>query len=144
MTDARRNAVGEILASIALLSRQLRTGRSAPFGDRILSASQYEALFHIAHSPNGVTPGALASAMSVSRGAITQLVDALRETALVDDSPNPHDARSRILGLTPEARAEVEAFESAILDGISERFAPLSTAELQMLAGLLTRVERTE
>ncbi|MGF2075820.1 MarR family winged helix-turn-helix transcriptional regulator, partial [Enterococcus casseliflavus] len=77
------------------LSRSLRAGRRTPFHGRVLTGSQLEALFHLAHDPQPVTPSTLAAALAVTPGAVTQLVDGLRSEGLVESAPHPDDARSR-------------------------------------------------
>jgi len=141
MGAARSKAVGAVLEQIALASRTLLPGRTRPFGGAGLSRSQYDALFHLAHAAEPVTPGGLARAMRVTPGAVTQLVDGLRELGLVEQRPHASDARSRTLHLSPSARREVDEFEAAAVALVADRFEHLELSELELLRDLLSRVD---
>jgi len=141
MGAVRGKAVGAVLEQIALASRTLLPGRTRPFGGTGLSRSQYDALFHLAHASEPVTPGGLARAMRVTPGAVTQLVDGLRELGLVEQLPHASDARSRTLHLSPSARQEVDEFEAAAVALVVDRFEHLELSELELLRDLLSRVD---
>lgn len=137
----REESVANIVESIATLGREMIASGSAPFAaaEVRLNRRQLDALFLIAHHPQPVSPGVLADLLGVTAGAVTQLVDGLREAGLVEQTVHPHDARSRILGLTDSARATVDAFEGQVVDRMAPRFAGLTDRELQRLAELLAK-----
>ncbi len=65
------------------LSRSLASPRSTPFGDAVLTRTQLEVLFVLAHAEDPVAPGQLAATLKVTPGAITQTVEQLRDQGLV-------------------------------------------------------------
>ncbi|UOE43423.1 MarR family winged helix-turn-helix transcriptional regulator [Agromyces larvae] len=131
--------IAAVLESIALLGRELSATRDTPFGDVRLTRSQLDALFLLTRAPSGLTPGALAAALGLTAGAVTQLVDGLRTEELVEQMVNPRDARSRMLRLTQAAKDRVGAFEAAVAARLAPRFDALSDAELDRLGRLLAK-----
>ena len=138
----RLSRVGEVLESIVSWSRLLGGTRAAPFHGVQVSRSQLEALFLIAYRPEPMTPGSLARELKVTPGAVTQLLEGLRQVGLVDQQPHPSDARSQVLTLTPGAGRHVAEFERQMVTGLAEEFSDLDDAELATLAGLLARTVR--
>lgn len=122
-------------------ARVLEAQRTFPFGDLELTRSQLEVLFLIAHSDQPATPGALARALRVTPGAVTQVLAGVLDAGLVEQRRDPGDARRRVLELSPAARERVESAERAITASLAPRFAGLDDDELQLLAGLLGRTK---
>ena len=138
----RQLLLGEVLESIVSWSRLLGSTHSAPFLGVQLSRSQLEALFLIAHRPEPLSPGLLARELKLTPGAVTQLLDGLRQAGLVDQQPHPSDARSRVLTLTPDAARSVDHFEQQMVTALAGEFSDLDDAELATLAHLLARTVR--
>lgn len=139
-TGARRDRVGAVLEHLAALGREVAGAKAGPFGDVRLSRSQLDTLFLLAHSRSDVTPGRLATMLGVTAGAVTQLVDGLREHGLVETVPHPVDGRTRLLVLTPAARETVDRFEQEVLDRVSPRFDALDDTRLEHLELLLRTI----
>lgn len=135
----RAELVAAILQQIADIGRQMAGERSRPFGEHRLSRNQVEALFVLAHSPGPVTSGALADALTVTPGAVTQLVGGLREQQLVETAPDAADGRVRVIRLTDHARAQVDVFERAAVERLAPVFDGLDDRELAQLAALLSK-----
>ncbi len=141
--DPRVQHIEQVLESIVAWSRVLGQGRSLPFGDARLTRSQIDTLFLIAHSLDPVTPSSIATALALTPGAITQLVDGLGREGLVTKQANPDDARSRVLTLTESAASQVAGFERELAENVAAQFASLTDSELAGLAELLCRTRRT-
>jgi len=139
-TDGRGDPVHVVLGCVAALSRVLSSEQRRPFEGRVLTGSQLSALFFLARTPSGLTPGRLAELLSVSAGAVTQLVETLRTDGHVDMQVNPDDARSRIIVLSHAARVEVGQFERATAERLRPRFTALTSSELMTLAELMNRI----
>lgn len=129
-----------MLESVVTLSRELTAPRQTPFGDTVLTRTQLDILFVIAHAQEPVTPGHLAATLRVTPGAITQTVEQLRRGGLVEQSISDKDGRARVLALTESSRDDVEAFEAAAVARLSPLFAALSNEELAVLVSTLTKV----
>ncbi|RLK52556.1 MarR family winged helix-turn-helix transcriptional regulator [Microbacterium telephonicum] len=135
----RFTLIAKVLEEAAQIGRELTAGRSRPFGSHHLSRSQLEVLFVIAHAPEPISAGALAGALTVTPGAVTQLVAGLRELGLVEISTPGDDARVRAISLTADARAQVGTFEHDQVARLAPRFDGLRTSELRRLAELLAK-----
>lgn len=132
--------IGTVLESVFTLSLSLSNPRSTPFGDTVLTRTQIEILFVLAHDDEPVTPGRLAATIKVTPGAITQTMDQLRDQGLVEQTASDSDARVRIWRLTDSAAARVAEFETATVARTAPWFADLSADELGQLAALIRRV----
>ena len=130
-----------MLAAVVRLSRSLANPRSTPFGSTVLTRTQLDVLFVLAHAPDSVTPGKLAALLQVTPGAVTQLVDQLREHDLVEQFASDQDGRVRLLRLTSSARSQVEAFEGVAIQRSAPWFDTLTDDALTNLAGLLAQVK---
>ncbi|TQK17546.1 DNA-binding MarR family transcriptional regulator [Microbacterium sp. SLBN-154] len=138
--DDRDTAIGRVLEGVVSARRLLGDARRRPFASLMLTTSQLEAMFLLSHTAEPVTPGRLAQRLGITAGAVTQLVDGLRKSGLVEQAPHPTDARSRVIRLSPSARAEVDVFEAGVVAEMRRHFAGLSEAELIVLGDLLSRV----
>jgi DNA-binding MarR family transcriptional regulator len=135
----RSAAIGRVLEEFIEVNRVIAPPRVTPFAGLELGRSHLEALFLIAHR-NSVTPGALAAAMRITAGAVTQLIAKLREAELVTATPSPTDSRSIILALAGSAQRELVEFEARAVRDARPHFASLTTSDLDRLAALLRSV----
>ncbi|MPY09599.1 MarR family winged helix-turn-helix transcriptional regulator [Arthrobacter bussei] len=142
MTHARpgRDAVlAEAIDAISALTRDLAAAGTYPFRDRRLGRAQMNLLYQVSRSA-GIGVGALAAALDVTSGAVSQHVDALRVAGLVTVDVDPADARARIVALTDVAREEVDAFQQDWIAAVAPRFDDLSDDEVGELRRLLSLV----
>jgi DNA-binding MarR family transcriptional regulator len=138
---ARDQHVERILTAVVGLNRHLTMARQVPFHGWRLRRSHIDALFVLAHRRQPVTPGSLASALGVTPGAVTQLLETLASAGLVESDLNPHDGRSRILNLSERTRADIAAFEHQVVAELTPQFDTLTDNQLATLADLLSRLE---
>ncbi len=137
--EARLQRVGMALEAFAVWARVLDSHQSFPFGEVRLARAQWEALFLVAHSAVPATPSSLATALGVTRGAVTQLLAGLFEAGLVEQRVDARDGRRRVLSLSVASKARVEGFERDLAASLAPRFAALTDAELAVLVELLNR-----
>lgn len=91
------------LEAAALINRLDRLARAVGARGR-LNAAQWEALRYLARANRfSRTPAALACYLGATRGAVSQTLIALEQKGYVARGPNPRDARSVVLALTPLA-----------------------------------------
>lgn len=144
MTEpSRAGQVAAILEAVTVLSRAIAAERRAPFHGRHLTRTQMQTLYLLAHARDAVTPTRLAATLEVTPGAVTQLVEGLREERLVQVIPHPRDARSRVIRLTSAAEAEIVSFEKATVERLLPLFDGLTSQELDQLAAHLARITET-
>ena len=140
-SSTRPALISAVLEAVAMVARELMTGREPPFGRR-MTRNQVDVLFILAHSAEPVTPTHLADGLGVTPGAVTQLVDGLAGLGLVNSTTHPHDARSRVIRLTPAARSAVDDFEWQAVQRMAHRFDELTDEQLSVLAASLSSVSR--
>lgn len=138
VSEARLEQVGRALECLVVWARLLDSHRGFPFDELQLTRAQLEALFFVAHSPTPATPTALAKALGVTGGAVTQLLAGLIDAGLVVQERDPEDGRRRALVLSPDSDARVAGFERALSLSMTERFSALTDDELDTMVRLLS------
>lgn len=135
----RAGRIAAALESFAVWARVLDSHRKFPFDDLQLTRAQVETLFLVAHGGVSMTPGALAEALGVTRGAVTQLVSGLTAAGLVEQQRDRADGRRRVLVLSEGSRVRVARLEASLVGELADRFDGLDDAELDTLTVLLAR-----
>ncbi|WP_049822855.1 MarR family winged helix-turn-helix transcriptional regulator [Arthrobacter sp. H41] len=135
----REKFLAEAIDAIGALTRDFATGGTYPFRKRGLGRAQMNVLYQLSRS-DGLGIGALAAVLTITSGAVSQSVDALRTAGLVRVDVDPADARARIVTLTDEAWIEVDEFQRGYIEAIAPRFDALSAVEVHELWRLLSLV----
>lgn len=140
-SDARQRLLG-----VALWTRLARVyGRNIRQVERRLrewglSAAQFDALAQIgAHE--GLTQRELARRLLVTQGNITQLLDKLERSGMIQRCP---DGRLKRLVLTDAGRRLRDSVVPGQERFQTERFAALTAAEQRTLLTLLSKLERAQ
>lgn len=98
-----------------------------------LSPAQIHALLFLKFARPGVrTIGGLAARLAASYATTSGVADALERKQLVQRQPDPHDARTVRLALTPQGESQAQALED-ILDDIEATIAGLPQTDQQAL-----------
>jgi DNA-binding MarR family transcriptional regulator len=80
----------------------------------------------------------IAKELSITVGGTSKLVDRIEAAGLCRRRPNPDDARSSIIELTPAGRRRLASATEALEDEVATRLAPLVSAQaLQRFASTL-------
>ncbi|MHA7241132.1 MarR family winged helix-turn-helix transcriptional regulator [Arthrobacter sp. TMS1-12-1] len=135
----REEVLAEAIDTMAALTRDLAAAGSYPFRERRLGRARMNLLYQLSRT-GALGVGALADALDVTRGAVSQQVDHLRQAGLVTVGVDPLDARARIVTLTEQARAEVDEFQRGWIDAVAPRFDALGTDDVRELRRLLSLV----
>ncbi len=135
----RAEDIRTALDAIASMSRALMAARRSPFDGQLLGRTQMDALFLLARS-GALSAGAIAKALRITPGAVSQLLAGLHELGLVVSTPHESDARSRMITLSLEAKRTVEAFEAEAAQRATPLFEELSDDEVRQLAQLVRRL----
>ncbi|MFC4639711.1 MarR family winged helix-turn-helix transcriptional regulator [Deinococcus hohokamensis] len=127
---------------LARTASQLARGVEQVQGRHGLNGAQADLLFTLYRSapPEGLTPGDLASLSAITPASTTNRLDTLEERGLVHRGPDPADARSRRVRLTPAGRAQVEALLPEHLRNEERLLSVLSEAEQAELERLLLKL----
>ena len=111
------NEVGIISQlSTAFLARTLPDG---------IHPSHFGVLNHLSRTGDGKTPVQIASAMQVTKATMTHTLKVLEERGLIEDRPNPSDARGKLIYLTQTGRS----FREKAIAKLASEFGHLATAE---------------
>jgi DNA-binding MarR family transcriptional regulator len=106
---------------------------------RQTSVAEWVLLRHL-YERQQATPGELAEASSMTRGAISKIVDKLQGKGWIKSRVNPADSRGQILSLTPVGIRNLPGL-AEIADQNDERFfACLDAEERSALRRLLSKV----
>ncbi|MGP8000782.1 MAG: MarR family winged helix-turn-helix transcriptional regulator [Streptosporangiaceae bacterium] len=134
--DAASLAFGLLAASRALVDEVSAGVRARGFGD--LRPAHGFAFTRL--SAGGATITQLAEHLDVTRQAAAQLVDELIAKGYVERRPHPRDARARLIVLTGQGWAAVQAAEAAIADTFGRWEAALGPDRLLALRDALLRI----
>jgi DNA-binding MarR family transcriptional regulator len=87
-----------------------------------------------------VSQAALGRHTGIDRSDIVASVNELAAAGYVERSPDPHDGRRNIISLTAAGRRRHRQLGEVVATIQDKIFAPLSAAERDTLAGLLTKI----
>jgi DNA-binding MarR family transcriptional regulator len=139
LTVADLDLAHSVRLAVMRLSRQLRKQRT----DQSLTHSQTSALA-VLDRLGPLTPGTLAEQESVQPPTMTKLVAGLEARGLVVCSPHPTDGRQKLVAVTPDAHAMLEANRSARDRWLAQRIdklAPDEVATLRAAAEVLEKLQ---
>ncbi|MGA1341590.1 MAG: MarR family winged helix-turn-helix transcriptional regulator [Hyphomonas sp.] len=98
-----------------------------------LTAAQFSLLNHCVRLGDGWSPARLAAAFQVTRGTMTSTLQKLEAKGFIRLDPDPDDARSRRVFLTPSGRQARELSLQALapdLGRLPDGFSPELAAEI--------------
>jgi DNA-binding MarR family transcriptional regulator len=128
-----------IVDRIGGLNRRIKRGMMATLAEYGLSHGDWEVLTALRNFGNK-TPGALATQLELSSGAMTSRLDGLEKDGLIKRTADPGDRRSVVIELTDKGRAAWD--EAASAQARKEIFfaSALSPAEQKRLNALLRKL----
>jgi DNA-binding MarR family transcriptional regulator len=132
----------EVFSRISRLSRRLDFARRDSFAEHGVESWEFDVLAALrrAGRPYQLSPGALLRETLVTSGTMTNRVDRLAARGLVVRSPDPHDRRGVLVGLTPEGRRVVDAAFESLIERERALLTELDTTERGDLALLLKKL----
>jgi DNA-binding MarR family transcriptional regulator len=89
-----------------------------------------------------ITPSALSTEVSLSKGTVTGIIDRLLARQLVTRARNPRDRRQVTLAITDAGRALVEQAPSPLQERFIERLSALAAEDQQRIRDTLGEVVR--
>jgi len=125
----------------SLNRKALASARHRAALGRLLGLAEGEvlAIQHLARAGR-MTPSQLGSALRLSSGGATALVQRLERGGHVARDPHPHDGRSVLLRLTPQIEARAGEALAPLVAEIDALTARLSDDERALVADFLARV----
>jgi DNA-binding MarR family transcriptional regulator len=132
----------EVFSRVSRLSRLLDRARRDAFIAQSIETWEFDVLAALrrAGKPYRLSPGQLLRETMVTSGTMTNRIDRLAARGFVERSPDPHDRRGVLVGLTTAGKRAVDGAFETLLASERELLAELSAAERRELAGLLKRL----
>jgi DNA-binding MarR family transcriptional regulator len=85
----------------------------------------------------------IADALSITVGGVSKLVDRIESAGWCERAPNPNDARSSVLALTPTGRRVLDAANASFVDELAVRLSSaVSPQRLAVLASTVRDLRR--
>lgn len=92
------------------------------------------------HEREQATPGELAQALTMTRGAISKIIDKLQTKRWIRSKVNPEDNRGQLLSLTPVGRRKLPELAKIADQNDEHFFACLDAGERAALKKLLSKL----
>ena len=128
----RTTTLTELLSLISSIKRTLQGQHYRCHDGTNLTSGQLGLLFALKHH-GPITANAVAERLSLSPGAISQLIDSLLDRDYIVRSMRTNDRRMYDLSLSPEGQKQVSAIEQERYAIISHATADLTAEELALL-----------
>ncbi|MEO0372287.1 MAG: MarR family transcriptional regulator [Pseudomonadota bacterium] len=120
MDDDDMPAFFAIFNEIGIIAQLARSAFEDNLPDGMI-LPHFTALNHLIRVKDGQTPLAMARAFQVPKTTLTHTLSVLEERGLVEMRPNPADARSKCVWITPAGRR----FRNDAIVAVSNLFAPM-------------------
>jgi len=133
----RRRDLAFLLAAAARRLNEACDARMRPLG---LTRSQWLVIAYVSRVP-GINQRQLAREADLGVMAVTGLLDRMQAKGLIERRPQSADRRANAVHLTPRSRALVRRMNAAAARVLEDVFEPLSTEQIDALAGVLTVVK---
>jgi DNA-binding MarR family transcriptional regulator len=133
------SSAGAIFMRLAALSRQLAAFHGTVLKSEGLSASEYQ-LLALLWAQGPCAPKNLNQLIQLTSGALTNALDRLQKAGHVRRRPNPEDARSVFIELTPAGSRLAERLVALESEAQTRQLNQLSRAEKREVVDALDRL----
>jgi DNA-binding MarR family transcriptional regulator len=132
----------QVLSRVGRLTRHLDRARRTAFTRSKLESWEFDVLSALrrAGEPYTLSPKQLLQQTLVSSGTMTNRIDRLVESGLVERKADPGDGRGILVVMTLTGLTRVDAAITRLVDAEADMLAALSSADQQRLAGLLRKL----
>jgi DNA-binding MarR family transcriptional regulator len=142
---ARKRTASDLTAHLGYWLRYVSNHVSHAFALKVaekeVTVAEW-ALMRSLYSFGEVSPSALASAMGMTRGAVTKLADRLVAKELMERTASPDDGRAQTLVLTAAGERLVPELAALADQNDAEFFGHLTKDDRQALVSFLTDIVR--
>jgi DNA-binding MarR family transcriptional regulator len=132
-----------VIGRISRLSRELEARLEPVYRAHGLEPGWHDVLATLRRSgpPYRLRAAAFTRTLMITSSGATKRLDRLERAGLIERSPDPHDRRGTLIGLTPAGRKMIDDVTEAHLDNERALLSALTAAERQELAGLLRKLQ---
>lgn len=142
MENNREQLLQKILENFSKIAHSMHSDECFPLGNTSLTKQQFAILFFLFENKGQGSVKDVSAFLKVTPGAVTQFVDRLVRSELVERTENPLDKRSVIVKLTENTRKQFNKIKKSYLISASKIFSPLNNQELFELINLLQKIEK--
>ena len=130
-----------LIGRIKRLSQHLARETEKTFATHGLTGASFDVLATLRRSgpPYSLSPGDLLATMMITSGTMTNRIDQLEKSGLVERTTNPNDGRSVIISLTDKGFAVIDAAVTAHVETQARLTSALSAKETAALNALLRK-----
>lgn len=125
----RKKLIEDILSNFHACGHRLRLKPELNSNKPQITHSQWYVLGIIEHATT-TSVKEIAQTLGISPSAITQLVDGLVESGLVERTENPKDRRATQLTLSAKGQKQIQAIKKEKMESFASLFEALSDNEL--------------
>ncbi len=111
-----------------------------PFGKHKFSHGHRDLLFCLMKEKEGINVKEIAESLSITSGAVTQMVDRAIEVGIVTREEDPNDRRSQIIKLSEKARSKIQKFRQLFVKKAEAKLVGLTDEEITQLTSLLAKI----
>jgi DNA-binding MarR family transcriptional regulator len=140
MAEQDPSQLADLLHRLTKRLRRSQAERLAPLG---LTPAQERALRAITRAEEPPRMTELADRLGIVPRSLTTVIDSLEESGLVRREIDPRNRRAILLHLTGQGAAVRDGLREARRRAAEDLFAPLSPAERETLAGLLSFLDES-
>lgn len=132
----------QVLSRVGRLTRHLDRARKTAFTRSKLESWEFDVLSALrrAGRPYTLSPKQLLQQTLVSSGTMTNRIDRLVDSGLVERKADPGDGRGILVVMTATGLTRVDAAITRLVDAEAELLSALSTADQHKLAALLRKL----
>ena len=132
----------QVLSRVGRLTRHLDRARRTAFTRSKLESWEFDVLSALrrAGEPYTLSPKQLLQQTLVSSGTMTNRIDRLVASGLVERKADPGDGRGILVVMTLTGLTRVDAAITRLVDAEADMLAALSAADQQKLAALLRKL----
>lgn len=140
MNKTRTQLLEQALNHFGYISRSISAPHGFAFGDLVLTKPQITIFFFVGHHRDGVSVKEIATFLHVTKGAVTQFIDALVEKNLVRREEDARDRRVQRIRLTEFAESRFDQLKQAYYLSLNTLFDALTDQEVEQLVSLLEKL----
>ena len=140
MNKTRTQLLEQLLNHLGYISRSISAPRGFSFGDVVLTKPQITIFFFVGHHQEGVSVKDIARFLNVTKGAVTQFIDALVEKNLVKREEDARDRRLQRIRLTEFAESRFDQVKQLYYLSLNKLFDTLTDQEVEQLVSLLEKL----
>jgi DNA-binding MarR family transcriptional regulator len=137
MSSERNDEMAIVLFGELFMADQLARNRISRHLPRGMQLSHFSVLNHLAGVQDERTPGQLARAFHVTRGAMTNTLARLEWAGHIHIRPDWDDARQKFVAISPAGRAARDAAVQSVAPMIAEVVAAIGADRVRALMPVL-------